>query len=111
MAFGVLREADALQRVRPDRHLVVQRQFLLHVAIEGRAGQPDHHNHHADVDRCSRRSAACCGASAAHVAASRFCPVCREITPAPRRNSDRMAVHHRRRKRKRHQRIEVARVE
>ena len=92
MSIRVLREADALQRVGADEQLVVQPQFAFHVAIEGRAGQADHDDHHADVDDVA--------AVAARVAArqqprGRRADSCRsgcEMTPAPRRNSERMAV-------------------
>ena len=46
----VLRKAHALQRVRSDGQRVVQRQLLLLASIKCRAGQANHHNHHANVD-------------------------------------------------------------
>ncbi len=50
MAFESCVEPAYLQRVRANSQLVVQRQFLLHAAVEGRAGQANHYNHHADVN-------------------------------------------------------------
>ena len=46
----VLRKPDAHERVGPDRHLAVQAQLALNIAIEGRSSQADHNNHYADVN-------------------------------------------------------------
>src|SRR5581483_11877107 len=45
----ILCEAGALERVGTDVHGVVHAHLAFDIAIEGRAGQAEHHDHHADV--------------------------------------------------------------
>jgi len=69
----------------------MQPQFAFHVAVEGRAGQPDDHDHHADVDEIA--------AIAPGVAANQQNQRGKDVAPAlfrdhaaPRPNSERIAV-------------------
>ncbi len=65
---------------------------LLLAAVEGRTGQADDDNHHADVDDVAAITA---GVAASQQIDGRKAGCVRsavEMTPAPRRNSERMAV-------------------
>jgi len=77
--IGILREANALQRIRADKQLVVQSHFAFHVAVEGRPASPITITT-TPMWMSSRRSAAYAPRSSQ--CREYVAPVCREITPA-----------------------------